>query len=200
MSKAAWTRCAAYRVIGGAAAVLLLRASPAGAKTKPLVIGEYRLSPAEAATVRAELKPPHGFEPSDECRQHAAGQTIVCFRKPRSVAISQAVTATLIRESGATVYQWEQIPPLELTCGVARLMRLRRRRDPTELRLVPMDCEAGATLGQTRLLFSADSLVLADAKSVVGSTRGIRLQRGGTLLEVEEFGRLSRCPCRANEE
>ena len=200
MSKAVWMRFAAYLIVGGVAAtLLLLRTSAAGAKAKPLVSGEYRLSPAEAAKVRAELKPPSGFEPS-KCRQHAASETLVCFHKPRSIAVSQAVTVTLISESGATVHHWERIAPPESTCGAARLMQLRRRTDPSELRLFPMDCYAGATLGPTRLLYAADSLVLADAKSVAGSTRGTRFQAGGTVLEVDVFGRLDRCPCRANDE
>jgi hypothetical protein len=170
MARAAWLRCGGCLVLGVACAIFLANRSSesalqsrAEAAQRP--VAEYATVPAALAAVQQRLHPPRGFARSTACAKAPVWETPICFRKARSVVLSDAQMATLVTQAGATLLHGAQLGGVGCSRPPARSSRSR---------LALIVCHGGATLGATRLLFLARSLVLADARSIAGSTRRTR--------------------------
>lgn len=170
-------------VVGTPLAVISLeRRAPVAPSTSSV----YPFKSAAVTALLAGLPTPTGFT-RHACTQVVGNIDTTCFWRPRSVVPTPALMAALIERFGAKpdlTTSWI-IGGTPSQCHPAETLAIQDARAP---RLALGECHVVAKLGNQHLTIWLTSLVLADATSMVGTSRSTPTFPGGSTVSVSDVG------------
>jgi hypothetical protein len=147
------------------------------------------VNPARATALLAKLAAPAGFE-RGPCSPIPSYGDSVCFRRSRSVVLDRKLMAALVASFGAKLdtqldHALGRNASTPSACVPSRQYQISHAATP---RLTLIACNVLAKRGSQHLNISATSLVLADAKSIVATTRDAPHTPGGSEIMVTDDG------------
>lgn len=170
-------------IVGTPLAVLSFeRRSP----TPPSTIPAYPFKSAAVTALLAKLPTPTGFA-RHACIQLPGDVDTTCFWRAHSVVPTPARMAGLMEAFGAKrdlrISRIMGGTPAQ--CHPAQILAVQDARTP---RLALVECHVVAKLGNQNLTIWLTSLVLADATSMVGTSRSTPTLAGGSTISVSDAG------------